>query len=165
MTDANATATRRAVATVLTELVNGAHADATFVLNRSDAGLIDSLDRLSAGDASRIPPGHCSSIAAHVDHLRYGIGLLNRWGQGEDPFRDADYSVSWRTTTVSDSQWAQLRADLRSQLAAWAETIQRPRSLTDLELTGIVSSVVHLAYHFGAIRQIAPLIAGPRATR
>jgi len=140
MSDAGATATRRAVGALLSELVHGAHAEATFVLNRSDAGLLDSLDRLSADDASHIPPGHSSSIAAHVDHLRYGIGLLNRWGRGEDPFSDADYSVSWRTTTVSDREWTELRAELRSQLTAWAETIQRPRPLDDVELTGLVAS-------------------------
>ena len=35
-------------------------------------------------------------LPAHVDHLRYGFELLNRWTENHDPFVDADYSASWR---------------------------------------------------------------------
>ena len=37
-----------------------------------------------------------------------------------------------------------------------------PRALTPVELNGVVGSVVHLAYHVGAIRQIHAGARGPK---
>lgn len=154
---------RSALSALWHEIVDGPPGGFAFVLNPSDPGLLRSLARLSAADASYVPPGRDSSVAAHVDHMRYGIELLNRWAQGEDPFATADYSASWRKTTVTEEEWAALRAGLEAQAKNWAAIMRAPRPLSDEELTGMIASVVHLAYHLGAIRQIAPTLAGPRA--
>ena len=37
-----------------------------------------------------------------------------------------------------------------------------PRDVTEVELTGMVASIAHLAYHLGAIRQIDKDARGPR---
>ena len=161
--DSGTTQIRRILRALFGELVEGAPPDAAYVLNPSDPGLIRSLDKLSAEDASRIPPGRTSSVAAHVDHLRYGLELLNRWNDGADPFAEADYSASWGRTAVQDADWVRLRAELRIQADTWSRALQDTRPLDDITLTGIVASVVHLAYHLGAIRQIAPQLAGPPA--
>src|SRR5205814_4536299 len=109
---------------------------------------------LSAAAASSAPPGGGSSIAAHVDHIRYSLELANRWSRGENPFADADYSASWRRQVVSDREWAALRERLRSEAERWIDVVREPRELTDIELSGLVASVAHVAYHLGAIRQI-----------
>ena len=151
----------RALSTVLRELVEGAEAEACWVLNPKDPGLLRSLDKLSATAASALTSTG-SSIAAHVDHLRYGFELLNRWSAGEkNPFADADYSASWRRTSVSDREWAALRDGLRLEARKWMDALQRPRELNQVELTGAVASVAHLAYHVGAIRQINAAARGP----
>ena len=41
---------------LLSELLDGPASDASWVLNPGDAGLLASLDRLSAAQASAIPP-------------------------------------------------------------------------------------------------------------
>lgn len=159
---------------LLGELIHGADAKTAYVLNPEDPGLLRSLDKASASTASSLPPGGTSSIAAHVDHVRYGIELLNRWASGENPFDTADYSASWRRTTVSDEEWSRLRADLHREVSAWLDVLEHPARaardlntadghVTDVEITGIVASVVHLAYHLGAIRQIDAATRGPRA--
>ena len=74
---------------LLGELIDGAARDAGWVLNPGDRGLLASLDTLSAEAASASPDGR-ASIAAHVDHLRYGLELLNRWTEGHDPFADGN---------------------------------------------------------------------------
>jgi hypothetical protein len=130
------------------------------VLNAGDAGLLRSLDRLSAAAASR-QTATGSSIAAHVDHLRYGLSLMNRWSAGENPFKDADWAVSWRRTAVSDAEWQTLRADLRTETARWLEALRTPREARDIELNGMIGSIAHLAYHLGAIRQIDATLRGP----
>jgi hypothetical protein len=148
---------------VLNELIDGSAPDAAWVLNPEDPGLINSLDKVSAEDASAVPSGDGASIAAHVDHLRYGLELLNRWTRGEEPFADADYSASWKLGGVSEVQWASLREALRREAYAWREALMHSRDLTDIELTGVIASVVHLAYHLGAIRQIDRSTRGPLA--
>lgn len=150
--------------TLLNELIDGPAPEASWVLNPGDPGLLRSLDRLSAEQASRIASGGGSSVAAHVDHLRYGLGLLNRWSQGDQSaFTDADYSASWRRTSVSEEAWVSLREALRAELSAWREAMARPRDLTSFERTGVLASVVHLGYHMGAMRQIDRSLRGPSA--
>jgi hypothetical protein len=146
--------------TLLGELVNGAPRDGAYMLNAGDEGLLRSLDKLSAKDASmRTPTG--SSIAAHVDHLRYGLSLMNRWNAGENPFGSADWSTSWKKTTVSDDEWKARRSELRTETTRWLEALRTPREVQEIELNGIVGSIAHLAYHLGAIRQINQATRGP----
>jgi hypothetical protein len=149
---------------LLTELLDGPPSNSGFVLNPGDAGLLRSLAKLSSGDASAIPAGGGASIAAHVDHVRYGFELLNRWAAGEkNPYADADWSKSWERLTVSDQQWASLQDALRREAYAAREAMQKPRDLSEIELKGVIGIVVHLAYHMGAIRQINRATRGPSA--
>ena len=152
-----------ALTTLLRELLDGSAAEACWVLNRGDAGLLRSLDHLSASAASAAAPGGGPSIAAHVDHLRYGLSLMNRWSEGQDPWGDADWGASWRRLRVSDQEWAALRDQLGAEAHRWLETVGQPRSLSEPELTGMLASVVHLAYHLGAVRQIDRSTRGPVA--
>lgn len=153
----------QALATVLTELLDGSKTKESWVLNPQDPGLMKSLDKMPATQASAVPVQGGASIAAHVDHLRYGLGSLNRWTQGEQPFADADYSASWERITVSESEWAERREALRAEASRWRDAMTNPREMTEFELTGVVASVVHLAYHFGAMRQIDRSMRGPSA--
>src|SRR5205085_5960333 len=122
---------------LLGELVDGPPAGAAYVLNGGDRGLLRSLDMLSAADASGTSAGG-ASIAAHVDHLRYGISLMNRWSDGENPFDAADWSASWRMSAVSESKWRELRTALGNEAHRWLSTLRTPRRVTRVELNGIV---------------------------
>ena len=148
--------------TLFAELIDGAPQSEAYMLNRGDAGLLRSLDKLSAIAASA-PTPHGSTIAAHVDHLRYGLSLMNRWSAGENPFDDADWSASWRRTRVSAAQWRQLRDELASEAHRWLESLNKPREINQADLNSVVGSVAHLAYHVGAIRQIDLSARGPSA--
>jgi hypothetical protein len=154
---------RHALTAVLRELVDGAGSEAGWALNPGDRGLLASLDALSASAASARPNGR-SSIAAHVDHLRYGLGLLNRWAGGErDPFASADYAASWRRQEVDAAGWRDLREALAREARRWLVAVEQPRECDEVELTGMLASAVHLAYHLGAIRQIDSAARGPVA--
>jgi hypothetical protein len=153
----------RSLPALFRELTHGA-GPAGFMLNPGDAGLLASLDRLTAVDASASSPGG-ASIAAHVDHLRYGLSLMNRWAAGEQPFTDANWATSWEKGEVSDHEWAELRRAFREQAESWLVALQQPRDLVGMELDGVIGSIAHLAYHLGAIRQISALTRGPRETK
>jgi hypothetical protein len=151
--------------TLLSELVNGSSDPnvGTYTLNRGDEGLLKSLDKLSASAAS-MTQGGGASIAAHADHLRFGLSLLNRWASGEPaPWKGADWTTSWQKPTVSDAEWRALRDALRREAHAWIDALRTPRDVQDAELGWITGSVSHLAYHLGAIRQIDRAARGPSA--
>ena len=150
--------------TLFNELIDGSPDPRrrTYMLNQGDAGFLVSLDRLPAAAASAANGG--PSIAAHVDHVRYGLSLLNRWANGTlPPEEDRDWTASWRKNAVSDTEWRTLRAELRREAAAWVETLRAPREVNDVEAGWLVASVAHLAYHMGAIRQIDRETRGPSA--
>ena len=148
--------------TLFGELVDGPAQSEAYMLNRGDSGLLRSLDKLSATAASALTATG-SSIAAHVDHLRYALSLMNRWADGENPFNDADWTTSWRKTRVSAVQWKQLRDELANEAHRWLTVLQQPREVEQTDLNGVVASVAHLAYHVGAIRQIDLSARGPSA--
>jgi hypothetical protein len=148
--------------TLFSELVDGAPERMAFMLNGGDAGLLRSLDRLPAETASASSQGG-ATIAAHVEHLRYGLSLMNRWAAGENPFRDADWGAAWHTSSVSEEEWARLRAELRDEAHRWIAALGAPREISRVELNGVVGSIAHLAYHLGAIRQIDRAARGPTA--
>ena len=142
------------------ELVDGSPKSGGYMLNGGDEGLLRSLDKLSAMAASS-QTATGSSIAAHVDHVRYGLSLMNRWSAGDDPFKDADWSASWKRTTVSEDEWRNLRADLRTEAMRWLSVLRTPRQVREVELNGIIGSIAHVGYHLGAIRQINSSLRGP----
>jgi hypothetical protein len=153
-----------ALVNILNELLDGAPETGAYVLNAGDIGLLRAIDRISAIDASLIPEGANASVAAHVDHLRYGLSLLNRWTHGEQPFADANWTASWERLHVSPEEWEDLRAALRIEAYAWRDALSRQTgNLNEQEQNGVVGSVVHLAYHLGAIRQIHRALRGPSA--
>ena len=153
------------LAVLFTELTDGPPPDEAYMLNPGDPGLLRSLDVLSAEAASRPPVPGAASIAAHVDHLCYGLDLLNRWHDGEtNPWSNADWTASWRRVTVSESEWSALRDRLRDASQRWSKALQTPRTMSALERNGVIGSIAHLAYHLGAIRQIDRSIQGPKAT-
>ena len=145
------------------ELVNGAPTGgAAFILNSGDAGLLQSLENLSPADASRsVNDG--ATIAAHAQHVRYGLSLMNRWArEGGNPFANATWDEAWKTSAVDSTEWNEIRDGLRSETLRWLEVLKSPREVADVELTGMAASVAHLAYHLGAIRQIHRNARGPR---
>jgi hypothetical protein len=148
---------------LFTELSDGVgKGGAAFILNSGDIGLQRSLEKLSAADASRaVNDG--ATIAAHAQHVRYGLSLMNRWArEGGNPFADAIWDAAWKTSTVSAAEWDEIRRGLRDESSRWQESLRSPREVSEIGLTGMVGSVAHLAYHLGAIRQIDKQTRGPK---
>ena len=146
------------LATLFSELVDGApERGGAYILNSGDVGLLRSLEKLSASDASRaVSDG--ATIAAHAQHVRYGLSLMNRWArEGGNPFADAKWDEAWKTREVDTRAWDEIRAGFRADAQRWLAVLRVPR-----EVTGMIGSVAHLAYHLGAVRQINKDARGPR---
>ena len=153
-----------ALTPLFAELVTGANppgGGGAFVLNSGDIGLLRSLDKLSATDASR-SVNEGASIAAHAQHLAFGLSLMNRWAaEGGDPYADAKWDEAWKTSVVNEGQWVAIRTNLRDEALQWLASLNADREVTTLELSGMIATIAHVAYHLGAIRQIDKSIRGP----
>ena len=147
---------------LFSELVDGTPGRGGYVLNSGDIGLLRSLEKVSAEDASRaVNDG--ATIAAHAQHVRYGLGLMNRWArEGGNPFADAKWDEAWKLQAVDAAQWDEIRSGLRDETHEWLRVLNTPREVSPVELSGMISSIAHVAYHFGAIRQINKDARGPR---
>jgi hypothetical protein len=151
-----------ALTRLFSELVDGTSGPmGAFVLNTGDVGLLRSLDKLSADDASRSVNGG-ATIAAHAQHVRYGLSLMNRWAvEGGNPFAEATWDEAWKTSGVDLAAWQEIRDGLRSEAHRWLQVLTSGREVTDVEFTGMIASIAHCGYHLGAIRQISRDTRGP----
>jgi hypothetical protein len=152
-----------ALTRLFSELVDGASGGGeAFILNSGDVGLLRSLDKVSAALASRsVNDG--ATIAAHAQHLRYGLSLMNQWArEGGNPFANARWDEAWATSAVNESAWTEIRNGLSHEAHEWLTMLNSPREVKDVELTGMIASIAHLAYHLGAIRQIDKNARGPK---
>jgi hypothetical protein len=151
-----------ALSRLFSELVDGIGGGGeAFIVNSGDVGLLRSLDKLTAAAASRSANGG-ATIAAHAQHVRYGLSLMNRWAaEGGNPFADAKWDEAWKTSAVDDAAWTGIRAGLRDEAHRWLKALGAVRDVSDVEFTGMIASIAHLAYHLGAIRQISKDTRGP----
>jgi hypothetical protein len=162
-THMNTTDSSPALRRLFSELIDGANnPKGAYILNTGDIGLLRSLDALSAADASQSMNGG-ATIAAHAQHLRYGLSLMNQWiTEGGNPFANAHWDAAWKVSAVDGAQWEEIKSGLRDEAHRWLKAISTPRDVNDIEFTGLVSSIAHLAYHVGAIRQINKGARGPK---
>jgi hypothetical protein len=146
---------QRALSKLLQEIFQGPPGNEAYVLNPGDPGLLRQLDTIDAEAASNRPFPGKTTIAAHVDHVHYGLTLLNRWACGEaNPWADADWDASWKRGHVTEEPWQSLRQALRHEVQAWQKVVASRTDWGDLAASGALASAAHTAYHLGAIRQI-----------
>jgi len=159
----NTTESSPALRRLFSELVDGANnPKGGFILNTGDIGLLKSLETISAADAScSVNDG--ATIAAHAQHVRYGLSLMNQWvAEGGNPFANAKWDEAWKVSSVDAAAWEEIRNGLRDEAQRWLKVLSEPRDVIDIEFTGLVASIAHLAYHLGAIRQISKSARGPK---
>src|SRR5689334_19129806 len=146
---------QRAVSKLLIEIFDGPPGQEAYILNPGDPGLHRQLEAISAAIASQQAIPDKPTIAAHVDHIHFGMNLLTRWLAGEEnPWADADWNGSWRRNTVTEEQWSVLRANLRKEAVTWQKAVMSRTEWDDINAAGALSTIAHTAYHLGAVRQI-----------
>lgn len=146
---------QRCLSNMLIELFNGPPGQEAYVLNPGDPGMLRQLDTIDANTASKRPMSGKTTIAAHADHIHFGLSILNRWAAGdENAWAGADWNGSWQRGTVTDDQWKALREGLRREVETWQKIVASRTTWDDLAVNAALSTAAHTAYHLGAIRQI-----------
>ncbi len=116
--------------------------------------LFDTLDQISAEDAS-VPIGSkCATIAAQVEHVILYLKILGQHITGEE-VGDVDWEAIWsRVSGVTTPEWNDLKKRLKN---AYDRLKDRLGNIQDWGLNdamgGSMGILVHTAYHLGEIRQ------------
>lgn len=122
--------------------------------------LFETLAEISAADASQ-PTGDCATIAAHVAHTAYYLGVLE-----DHMFRRDLSAVDWarvwnEVSAVDDAEWAAMLADLRATYARIMGYLDGAAEWEGThELSCLLGIIAHSAYHLGEIRQMMCRLKG-----
>jgi len=119
-----------------------------------NTSLFETLDTVTAAEASQPVGGKCASLAAQVAHVTFYLEVLARYIETQDAGR-VDWGEIWRTIReVTPEEWDMLRQQLR-QTYQHVYAMLRSLPTWDAEATigGALAIAVHTAYHLGEIRQ------------
>ena len=115
--------------------------------------LFETLETVSAQEAS-IPVGDkCASLAAQVAHVIFYIESWERYAlQGDESPRDWGYI--WRTVEkVTPEEWEDYKRKLKDTYQRVDKLFSENPMWNEDTIGGAMSIVVHTAYHLGEIRQ------------
>lgn len=118
-----------------------------------ETSLFQTLETISAAEAS-IPVGNkCASLAAQVAHVIYYIESFERFAlQGDNSPRD--WGLIWRTVEkVTPEEWEAYKSKLREAYDRMVKLFTENPMWNEDTIGGALSIVVHSAYHLGEIRQ------------
>ena len=119
----------------------------------SNTSLFQTLDTVSAVEAS-IPVGNkCASLAAQVAHVTFFIESFERFAlQGDNSPRD--WGLIWRTVEkVTPQEWDSYKSKLREAYERMMKLFRENPMWNEDTIGGALSVVAHSAYHLGEIRQ------------
>ncbi|MCI0617179.1 hypothetical protein L0244_29735 [bacterium] len=125
-----------------------------FTDSKPDAGFIGLLQGLNAADVSRPIAG--TSIVSHVHHVIFSLLESTAWIRGDHSHKD--WKESWRVSSVTDSEWAEMLDHLRASFLALRIAIRENGAKDILTIGGTIGVVAHMAFHLGAIRQKVALL-------
>jgi hypothetical protein len=115
--------------------------------------LFETLEKLTAAEASKLITKSGTSIASQIDHIRFYFEAS--YDYIDNKAGNSDWQGSWKRKVVDDQEWEQLRQQLADD---YREIVTRLKNAQDWNndsfLGGMFGIIVHTAYHLGAIRQI-----------
>jgi hypothetical protein len=115
--------------------------------------LFETLETVSADEASIPVGGKCASLAAQVAHVIFYIESFERYAlQGDNSPRD--WGFIWRTVEkVTAEEWEQYKRKLKEAYVRMDKLFHENSTWNEDSMGGALSIVVHTAYHLGEIRQ------------
>lgn len=118
-----------------------------------NTSLFQTLETVSAQEASIPVGGKCASLAAQVAHVTFFIESFERFAlQGDNSPRD--WGEIWRTVEkVTPDEWESYKAKLRTAYQRMDKLFRENPLWNEDTIGGALSVVVHTAYHLGEIRQ------------
>ena len=116
--------------------------------------LFETLDTISADEASRPVSSHCASLAAQVTHVIFYMEVMEKVILHREE-KNIDWNDIWqRVEAVTADEWAVLKEQLKQTYQRISTLVHTIDDWDDEDhVGGIIAIVVHTAYHLGEIRQ------------
>jgi uncharacterized damage-inducible protein DinB len=119
----------------------------------ADTSLFQTLETISAEEASIPVGGKCGSLAAQVAHVTFYIESFERFVLYNDN-SPRDWGYIWRTVEkVTPEEWEEYKSKLRDAYGRMDKMFHENKTWNEDTIGGALSIVVHTAYHLGEIRQ------------
>ncbi len=128
------------------------HSYTWFIGNDPGSGLLGTLSTLNAAEASTPLIEGGTTIAAHVEHLRWSLEKANKFMRGEKP--EMVWSESWSVRVVDEASWVKMINQVREEYSSAVEQIKYAMWESEEQVLEVLALAPHAAYHLGAIRQM-----------
>lgn len=118
-------------------------------------GLLIFLDSLSPEQASRRlrSDDPTSSIAAHIEHLRFAINATI--DAITDEPSSVDWTKSWTISEVDVDSWGALQHNLEKAFERCWDAIRSMELTSEASLGLLLALLAHIAYHIGVVHEKA----------
>ena len=116
--------------------------------------LYETLEGVSATEASRAISQNSATIAAQVEHVRFYLDVLDEFMRtGID--KTNNWREIWETVReVTPEQWEDIKRRLRQSHERVLATINSNKTWSgENDITSALAILAHTAYHLGGIRQ------------
>jgi len=118
-----------------------------------NTSLFQTLDSVSAQEASIPVGGKCASLAAQVVHVTFYIESFERYALYNDT-SPRDWGLIWSTVEkVTPEEWDTYKDKLKQAYQRMDKLFHENKIWNEDTIGGALSIVVHTAYHLGEIRQ------------
>jgi hypothetical protein len=141
---------------LLAEAFGMSGAPTGFFLDTGQSGLLGLLEGVDAVAASTPLPAGGETIASHCGHVLFILQMFDSFERGE-PVRP-DWPASWRVAAVTELEWRDLLAELRSLYRTVAAHFERRTEWPDQALGAWLMLLPHVAYHVGVIDKMLALL-------
>jgi hypothetical protein len=119
-----------------------------------NTSLFQTLETVSAEEASIPVGGKCASLAAQVEHVNFYLEVMERYIFQHDTSR-VDWGEIWsRVEKVTPKEWRASKTKLESTYRRIEKALHENQTWDEVPIGGAMAIVVHTAYHLGEIRQV-----------
>ena len=116
--------------------------------------LFETLETITATEASIPVGGKCATLAAQVAHVNFYLEVLEDYILKKDR-GNVDWGEIWRrVNNVSSEEWQAYQDQLKATYQRLISVLQSTEDWNDERpIGGALAIAVHTAYHLGEIRQ------------
>lgn len=138
--------------TLLPEVFGATDLDYGYILDNGHAGILGTIDTLTAEEASKAPKPGAESIVSHSAHTLYLMELFMAYANGENP--ETDWPGSWKVKAMDHDAWNELRARIRATYEDILDFITKRDHWNEDATAACLILLGHCAYHLGEIKQL-----------
>ncbi len=138
--------------TLLDEIFGVSASPQGYMLENGHAGLMGTINAISAETASAALAPDEPTIAAQCGHILFLLSFFDAYEQGQTPA--PDWEGSWSRHVVDEAAWAALRGELQTTYDRVAARLTPEGHWPEVRVDSLMMLLGHSAYHVGQVRQL-----------